>query len=88
MHGFLWAVGGATVLFAGVLSFYISRRYGRGAALALPVAALVAVIAMNWQDRGPDVRDGLAFLGAALVFAAPVLLGALAGILLARRRRG
>lgn len=88
MHGFLWAVGGATVLFAGVLSFFLTRRYGRGAALALPVAALVAVIAMSWQDRGLDFRGGMAFLREALVFAAPVLLGTLVGILLARRWRG
>ncbi|MFN3577885.1 MAG: hypothetical protein ACK4TJ_13015 [Tabrizicola sp.] len=88
MHGFLWAVGGASVLFAGVLSFFVTRRYGWGAALALPVAALVAVIAMNWQDRGLDLRGGLVLLREALVFAAPVLLGALSGVLLARRWRG
>lgn len=88
MHGFLWVVGGATVLFAGVLSFFMTRRYGWGAALALPVAALVAMIAMNWQDRGLDIRGGMAFLREALVFAAPVMLGALAGIVLGRRWRG
>lgn len=88
MHGFLWVVGGATVLFAGVLSFFMTRRYGWGAALALPVAALVAIIAMTWQDRGLDFRGGLAFLREALVFAAPVMLGALAGIVLGRRWRG
>lgn len=88
MNGYLWAIGGAMVLFAGVMSFFVTRRYGRGAALALPVAALVAVIAMNWQDRGLDFQGGMAFLREALVFAAPVLLGALAGILLARLWRG
>lgn len=88
MHGFLWVVGGATVLFAGVLSFFMTRRYGWGSALALPVAALVAMIAMTWQDRGLDFRGGMAFLREALVFAAPVMLGALAGIVLGRRWRG
>ncbi|MFN3992046.1 MAG: hypothetical protein ACK4IU_03955 [Tabrizicola flagellatus] len=88
MHGFLWAVGGAMVLFAGVISFFVTRRYGWGAALALPVAALAAMLAMTWQEGGLDLRGGLALLREALVFAAPVLLGTLVGILLARRWRG
>lgn len=88
MNGFLWVVGGATVLFAGVVSFFMTRRYGWGAALALPVLALVAMLAMTWQERGLDLQGGLAFLREAAVFAAPVMLGALAGIALGLRLKG
>lgn len=88
MNGFLWAMGGATVLVAGVVSFAVARRYGWGAALALPVLALAAFLGMQWQEQGLGLSDGLRVMGGSLVFAAPVLLGALAGIVLAWLRRG
>jgi hypothetical protein len=88
MYGYLWAIGLGTVLFAGVLSYAIARRYGWGAALAFPVLALVVVIAMQWQNEGLGVTEGMQLAGASLVFSAPVLLGAIAGIAIARLRRG
>lgn len=88
MNGFLWAVGGGTVLFAGVLSYAMTRRYGWGAALAMPVLALVALLGMQWQNQGLAGREGLAALLPSLVFSAPILLGSVAGIALGRLRRG
>lgn len=88
MNGFLWAIGGATVLFAGVLSYVTTRRYGWGAALALPVLALVAMLGMQWQRHGLGWAEGGGVTLASLGFASPVLLGVLAGIALARFRRG
>ena len=88
MTGTLWAVGAATVLFAGGVSYAMTRRYGWGAALSVPLLALVAVIAMQWQNQGLGVEDGLRLVRAALVFSAPILLGSAAGIAIARLRRG
>lgn len=88
MNGYLWTVGGATVIFAGVISYAMTRRYGWGAALTLPVLALVLLIAMQWQAQGLNVSAGLGLIKAALGFAAPILLGAVTGIAVARLRRG
>lgn len=88
MTGIFWIIGGVTVVLAGVMSYAVTRRYGWGAAVALPVFALAAVIGMSWQERGLGFAEGLGLIRAALVFAAPVLAGALAGILLGLRRRG
>jgi ATP/ADP translocase len=85
MNGFFWVVGGGVVLFAAVVSYAMTRRYGWGAALALPVMALVATLGMQWQERASTgYEPGLA----SLALAAPVLLGAVAGIAVARLRRG
>lgn len=88
MNGFLWAMGGATVLVAGVLSFAMTRRYGWGAALALPVLALAVFLGMRWQELGLGFAEGLQAIVPSLVFALPVLVGALVGIVLAWWRRG
>lgn len=81
-------MGAATVILAGVLSWAVTRRYGWGAAVALPVVALAAVIGMRWQEQDLGLAEGLGLIRASLVFAAPVLLGALVGIFLGARRRG
>jgi hypothetical protein len=88
MNGTLWAIGGATVIVAGVLSYAVTRRYGWGAAVALPIVALAAVIGMQWQEQDLGFSEGMGLIRGALVFAAPVMLGALVGIVLAARRRG
>lgn len=88
MYGFLIATGGATVLVAGVVSYATARRYGRGAALAVPVLALVAMLGMQWQRQELEWGEGAGLLLPSLIFAGPVLLGALAGIALAGLRRG
>ena len=76
-----WALGAATVIFAGAISYAMTRRYGWGAGLALPLLALVAMIAMQWQRQGLTAPDGLRMAGSTLIFAAPILLGVVAGIL-------
>lgn len=88
MNGVLWAIGGVTVVVAGLMSFAVTRRYGWGAAVALPVVALGAMLGMTWQERGLDLAGGMGLLRDGLVFGAPILAGCLAGILLAARRRG
>jgi hypothetical protein len=87
MSGVFWAIGGATVVVSGLMSFLVTRRYGWGAAVVLPVVALAAMIGMTWQEQGLDVAGGLGLVREALVFAAPILGGAVVGILLALRRR-
>jgi len=84
----VWIMGGAVVLLAGVIAYVMTRRYGWGAALSLPVLALVAMIAMKWQDQGLTAAEGLHMAGTTLVFTAPVLLGFVAGMALAWIRRG
>lgn len=79
-------MGAATVVLAGVMSWAVTRRYGWGAAVVLPVVALAAMIGMSWQEQGLGFADGMGLVREGLVFGAPVLLGALVGILAARWR--
>lgn len=85
MNAIFWVVGGGTVLFVAVMSYIITRRYGWGQALALPVLALAALLAMQWQERA---STGFELNWSSLVFAAPLLLGAVVGITVARLKRG
>jgi hypothetical protein len=87
MNGMFWAIGAATVILAGLMSYLVTRRYGWGAAVMLPVVALAATVGMTWQERGLDFAGGIDLLQETLVFASPILGGAAAGILLAWRRR-
>lgn len=87
MSGTLWLIGAATVLFAGVVAYAMTRRYGWGIAVMLPVLALIVMIAMRWQNEEMTLQEGLGELLPTLVFAAPVLLGSLVGVAIARIRR-
>lgn len=84
----LWVIGGAMVLFVALISYGVARRYGWGLAVMLPLLALLAMIAMRWQDEGWSAAEGWQALGPMLMFSSPVLLGAAVGIVLARWRRG
>lgn len=84
----VWIMGLVAVLFAGAIAYVMTRRYGGGAALSVPVLALIAIIAMRWQDEGLTVAQGLRLAGTTLIYAAPILLGFIAGMALARIRRG
>jgi hypothetical protein len=88
MTGHLWVLGAATVVLAGVMTYAVTRRYGWGAAVAVPVLALAAVIGMAWQDRGLGFSDGMGMAGETLAFVSPVLLGAALGIAAGLWRRG
>jgi NhaP-type Na+/H+ or K+/H+ antiporter len=88
MSGMLWVVGAATVLFAGVIGYGVTRRYGWGLAVMLPVLALMAMIGMRWQNAELSLAEGLDEVPSMLLFALPILLGVGIGILLARFRRG
>lgn len=87
MPAMVWVMGGGLVVFAAVIAYAMTRRYGWGAALALPVLGLIAMIAMQWQDQGLTVAEGLSMAGTALIFSAPVLLGFAAGMMVAWLRR-
>jgi hypothetical protein len=87
MNGMLWAIGGAVVILAGVMSYAVTRRYGVAAAVALPVVALAAMIGMTWQDQSLDLAGGIGLVQETLVFATPILGGAVIGIAMAWRRR-
>jgi uncharacterized membrane protein len=88
MTGPLWAFGAAIVIFAAVVSYVVTRRYGWGLAVLLPVLALATMIAMRWQAAGISVAEGMANLGPMLLFGSPVLLGSAVGIAVARIGRG
>jgi hypothetical protein len=87
MNGVFWAIGAAMVVVAGGMSYAVTRRYGWVAAVSLPLAALAAMVGMSWQDQGLDFAGGIDFLQEAVIFAAPILVGAAVGIALALRRR-
>jgi hypothetical protein len=84
----VWVMAVALVIFVGIIAYAMTRRYGWGAALALPILALVVMIAMRWQDEGLTVGEGLRMAGSTLLFAVPVLLGFFAGMAAAWFRRG
>ena len=84
----LGAVGGGMVLLSAVLTYAMTRRYGWKTALTLPVLAVLALLAMRWQALGLGFRDSLDEILPNLLFSAPVLLGAVAGVAVARLRRG
>ncbi len=88
MPGFFWVMGAATVLFAGVVGYALTRRYNWGVAVMLPLLSLLAMIGMRWQRDGLSLGEGMQQLVPMLAFASPVLVGTLAGIALARLRRG
>lgn len=84
----MWVIGGATVVFAGVVAYAMTRRFNWGVAVMLPLLSLIAMIGMRWQRDGLSLAEGGQHLLPMLMFASPVLLGTLAGIGLARLRRG
>jgi hypothetical protein len=81
-------VGAGTVLFVGVVSYVLTRRYGWGLAALLPLLALIAMIGMQWQNAGLTLAEGLNALGPMILFGSPILLGAVIGIAVARLRHG
>jgi hypothetical protein len=87
MNGVFWAIGAVLVVMAGVMSYAVTRRYGWGAAVVLPVVALALVVGMSWQDQGLDLTGGIDLVQETLLFTAPILVGAAVGIALALRRR-
>jgi hypothetical protein len=88
MTAYLWVLGSGMVLFAGVISYAMARRYGWGAALAMPVLALAVMLGMQWQALAGEVDAELQDLLPFLLFSLPILVGSVAGIALARFRRG
>lgn len=76
------------LLFAAAISYAMTRRYGWGAALAIPVLALVVLLGMQWQAQDLGLREAMQEMLPNLMFSLPILLGALAGIGVAWLRRG
>jgi hypothetical protein len=88
MTGMLWGIGAVTVILVGLISYVVTRRYGWGLAVMLPVLSLIAMIAMRWQADGLSFTEGLRGVGPMVIYASPVLLGVMIGTALARLKRG
>ena len=86
MYGHLLALSLAAALLAGVLTWAAALRYGRKLALMVPGMALLALVVMLWRAGMLTFHDGFGIAAAAVVFAAPALVGALLGIWIAGRR--
>jgi hypothetical protein len=80
MYAHLIVMGGVTALMAGLLSWIVARRLGARWALALPVLALAAMVALLFRSGGLGFHDGIGLVAAAIVVAAPALAGAGLGI--------
>jgi hypothetical protein len=76
----------ATAAGAAAIGWAATRRYGWRLALVVPLTALAALIAVLWQGGGQDLQASLALAAQALVLAAPAVVGAFLGIVLASRR--
>ena len=85
-------VGFEGQLFAGRPDFDALSAIGPNRLSAVEQAfldnELVALIAMRWQKLGLPADEGARMAGSVLLFAAPMLLGVVAGVALARIRRG
>ncbi len=86
MYGHLVAMGLGAALVAGLIGWGMARRYGWQRALVVPLLAVIALAMILWRSRSMNFHDGLGLVAAAVVFAAPTLVGALLGIVLASRR--
>jgi ABC-type nitrate/sulfonate/bicarbonate transport system permease component len=86
MSGHLTVIVVVTALFAAVICYALTRRYGWKAALSLPLLALVATVAMLWQEGHLESAGGMTLVTFVIAFAGPTLLGALIGIAVARLR--
>ncbi len=86
MYLHLVAFGLGAALLAGGIGWAMALRHGWRRALVVPALAVVALAAMLWRASVLNFHDGMGIAAAAVVFAAPTLVGALAGILIAARR--
>jgi glucose-6-phosphate-specific signal transduction histidine kinase len=87
MYWPLVVMGLGTALLAALIGWGMAARYGWQRALAVPVLALVALAITLWRASFLDLTDGIEAEVAGLAIAAPVLVGAFLGIVLAARRR-
>jgi hypothetical protein len=87
MYWPLVVMGLGTALLAALIGWGMTARYGWQRALAVPVLALVALAITLWRASFLDLTDGIEAEAAGLAIAAPVLVGAFLGIVLAARRR-
>lgn len=87
MYGHLVAMGLGTALLAALIGWGVARRYGWQPALVVPFLALLALVITLWRASLLNLQDGFGAVAAAVVLVAPVLVGALLGIVLATRRR-
>lgn len=79
-------MGLGAALVAGLIGWGMARRYGWQRALVVPLLALLALVIILWRAGAMNFHDGIGLVAAAVVFAAPTLVGALLGIVLASRR--
>lgn len=82
----LLIAGSGMLCIAAVIAFALTRRYGAGFALMMPLLALLAMTGIMWQAQAATTGEGLRLVLWSLLTSAPVFLGCVIGILLARRR--
>jgi hypothetical protein len=87
MYAPLLFIAFATALLSGVMTWAMSRRYGRRRALLVPVLALAAVVFVMWRmtQAGDHARWVIAAFSAAI--AGPSVAGALVGLMLSAQKR-
>lgn len=83
----LVAMGLGAAVLAALIGWAIAARHGWRRALAVPSLALLALGFTLWRASVLTLQDGMGIMAAAVVLAAPVLVGSLLGIVLATRRR-
>jgi hypothetical protein len=82
----LIAMSVGSALFAGLVTWAMARRYGRGRALVVPVLAILAAVFSAVRPGLLGEGDAATRAALALGFAGPAVAGALAGLALARRK--
>jgi hypothetical protein len=83
----LLGLAAATALVAGGSAWLMARRHGWRSALWVPVVIALCAAALVWRKAGPGGGNVLQLFWAALVMAAPGLVGAVIGLLVGGRRR-
>jgi glucose-6-phosphate-specific signal transduction histidine kinase len=86
LHLVAYALGAAAV--ATGIGWAMARRYGWQRALVVPALAALALVAVLWRAGAMSFHDGIGLMASAVVFAAPSIVGALLGVVLAARRGG
>jgi methionine-rich copper-binding protein CopC len=84
MTGVLLAVAVVNALVVGLVAWAMSRRYGAGRAMLVPLIAMLAAGFMVWRSVSVDGHDPMGVVASAFLIAGPWVLGAFLGLAVAR----